>query len=393
MPTGFLRQGKGQPSILAGPARPAALVCHQLIDQRRKSLRQAGLRRASRSRYATRDGRPDRLVQPPSRGRSSMVEPQPSKLVMPVRSRSPAPLRNPRSRAYPFGDRSRPVDASTRPRAINVPLPRWDEHAAPPIIRAALSPPLGLDMSVDRARDCLVSAPRLVLVDHRGTLAVVTHASHQVLDASPAGRCKRVPGVTQVVARRRCAAPGRASRSASGLGGPGRARRGRARLRSPSLPVRPIRREELSSSIKEAYDLAARLSGLRTTRRRFKLHSESIVVTGAGTPLVKRPAAATYTKSRTAGAAPDQDVIDATKRPIEIHLVRVFRNVRSQWFARMNGLPGVAVTLVPSMTCRPVQNLMLSEALSASRSQPRSHAPVTPRQAFPACRTATYWPS
>ena len=35
--------------------------------------------------------RRDRLVPPLSRGRSSMVEPQPSKLVMPVRSRSPAP--------------------------------------------------------------------------------------------------------------------------------------------------------------------------------------------------------------------------------------------------------------------------------------------------------------
>ena len=54
-------------------------------------------------------------------------------------------------------------------------------------------------MSVDRAGDRLVSAPRLVLVDHRRTLAVVTQASHQVLDANPAGRCKRVPGVTQVV--------------------------------------------------------------------------------------------------------------------------------------------------------------------------------------------------
>ena len=54
-------------------------------------------------------------------------------------------------------------------------------------------------MSVNRARDRFVSSPCLVLVDHRCTLAVVTHASHQVLDASPAGRRKRVPGMTQVV--------------------------------------------------------------------------------------------------------------------------------------------------------------------------------------------------
>jgi hypothetical protein len=33
---------------------------------------------------------------------------------------------------------------------------------------------------VDRLRDLLVSALRLMLVDHRGAFAVVTHPCHQV---------------------------------------------------------------------------------------------------------------------------------------------------------------------------------------------------------------------
>jgi hypothetical protein len=56
-------------------------------------------------------------------------------------------------------------------------------------------------VDVDRICDPLVSSPGLVLVNHRRTLTVVTQASHQVLDASPAGRCERVPGVTQVMVR------------------------------------------------------------------------------------------------------------------------------------------------------------------------------------------------
>jgi hypothetical protein len=62
----------------------------------------------------------------PSRGRSSMVEPQPSKLVMRVRFPSPAPLKTPGQRPT----RSRPGrsgDAPASPRAINVPLPRCHE--------------------------------------------------------------------------------------------------------------------------------------------------------------------------------------------------------------------------------------------------------------------------
>jgi hypothetical protein len=157
------------------------------------------VRRLRGSRYATPETAPRvLLVLLLSRGRSSMVEPQPSKLVMRVRFPSPAPLKSPGQK--PTRSRlGRSGDVPAKPRAINVPLPRRDEHAALPIISAALTPTLGLDMSIDRARDRLVSAPRLVLVNHRRTLAVVTQASHQVLDASPAGRCKRVPGVTQVV--------------------------------------------------------------------------------------------------------------------------------------------------------------------------------------------------
>ena len=53
-----------------------------------------------------------------TRGRSSMAEPQPSKLVMRVRFPSPAPTRNPRSAAY---NRLRPGHRHT-PQRVRVPL-------------------------------------------------------------------------------------------------------------------------------------------------------------------------------------------------------------------------------------------------------------------------------
>ena len=52
---------------------------------------------------------------------------------------------------------------------------------------------------VDSAGDCLVRAPRLVLVDQRGPLAVVAHAGHQILDPRAASSGEGVAGMPQVM--------------------------------------------------------------------------------------------------------------------------------------------------------------------------------------------------
>ena len=124
----------------------------------------------------------------------------------------------------------------------------------------------------------VLSAPRLVLVDHGGPLAVVAHARHEILDARTASSREGVTSVAQVVevqdpprrptpphestptscrscsavsahqsARRtparpaparprrlRCAPPRPASAPPSGLGGPGRRTPGGTRMKSPN---------------------------------------------------------------------------------------------------------------------------------------------------------------
>jgi hypothetical protein len=57
----------------------------------------------------------------------------------------------------------------------------------------------GLDVGVDRARYDLVSPPRLVLVDDRSALAVMTHPGHQIPETGAAGRSEVVPGVPEIV--------------------------------------------------------------------------------------------------------------------------------------------------------------------------------------------------
>ena len=64
---------------------------------------------------------------------------------------------------------------------------------------------LGLDMRVDRVRDRLVRAARLMLVDQRRALAVVTHPRHQVSQVRAAGRGELVscvPEIKEVLASR-----------------------------------------------------------------------------------------------------------------------------------------------------------------------------------------------
>jgi hypothetical protein len=52
---------------------------------------------------------------------------------------------------------------------------------------------------VDRAGNRLISAARLVLVDHRGPLRVVAHSRHQVLESGLALGCELVTRVAQVM--------------------------------------------------------------------------------------------------------------------------------------------------------------------------------------------------
>ena len=104
-----------------------------------------------------------------------MVERQLPKLIVRVRFPSPAP-----------SDESPGQDTSPEPgpasflgrfpgrRAISVQLACRDEGPGGAVVIVALAL-LGLDVSVDRARDPLVRAARLVLVDQCRALAVVSH--------------------------------------------------------------------------------------------------------------------------------------------------------------------------------------------------------------------------
>jgi len=58
---------------------------------------------------------------------------------------------------------------------------------------------LGLHVSVDRIGDGRIGATRLVLVDDRGTLAVVTHPRHQVFESHAAPGRPRVPRVPEIM--------------------------------------------------------------------------------------------------------------------------------------------------------------------------------------------------
>ena len=62
---------------------------------------------------------------------------------------------------------------------------------------------LALDVGVDGVRDELIGAAGFVLVDHRGPLAVVTHAGHQVTEPGSVGS-ELVPGVAEVVDMKAC---------------------------------------------------------------------------------------------------------------------------------------------------------------------------------------------
>ena len=81
-------------------------------------------------------------------------------------------------------------------RAIGVQLASRNEPLGRSIVIIALVA-LGLDVRVDRIRDPLVSATRLMLVDQRGTLAVVPHPCHQVPKTRAAVRRELVARMPQ----------------------------------------------------------------------------------------------------------------------------------------------------------------------------------------------------
>ena len=103
-----------------------------------------------------------------ARGRSSMVEPQPSKLVMRVRFPSPAPTRSSQVRAG-FLARSLIIcQPQLIFRAMNVPLTRRDQHPGRAVVPVVLVAALGLDVGVEPSRDGRIGAASLVLVDQGG---------------------------------------------------------------------------------------------------------------------------------------------------------------------------------------------------------------------------------
>jgi hypothetical protein len=116
----------------------------------------------------------------PVRGCSSMAELQLPKLTVRVRFPSPAPTEK-----SPMGQgksASRCVRL-TLPDPVDLPVRAVHVLLRASLASLAISPHLG----VDCAGDGLVGLGRRVLVDERGTHAVVSHARHQVTGAS-AGR-------------------------------------------------------------------------------------------------------------------------------------------------------------------------------------------------------------
>lgn len=84
-------------------------------------------------------------------------------------------------------------------RAVNVPLARWGQHACLRAVVVALISLLGLDMAVDGVRNRPVRSLGLVLVDQRGSLAVVPHPRHEVPQFRVAGRGEGVARMAQIM--------------------------------------------------------------------------------------------------------------------------------------------------------------------------------------------------
>lgn len=77
------------------------------------------------------------------------------------------------------------------------------------------------------------------------------------------------------------------------------------------------------------------VSGLTGLRSRFQIGQETVVVADdRGAPVEYAPAAADAQGRGAVRAVADQDVVDAAERPVEIHLVRVFRDVGGERFSR-----------------------------------------------------------
>jgi hypothetical protein len=87
---------------------------------------------------------------------------------------------------------------STAFRAINGPLADRHRGASSAIVIVWL-PALGFNVSINVARDDLVRAARPVLVDHGGSLAVVAHPCHKILDPSAASGSEGVAGMAKIV--------------------------------------------------------------------------------------------------------------------------------------------------------------------------------------------------
>jgi hypothetical protein len=70
-------------------------------------------------------------------------------------------------------------------RAINVPLACGDQDPSRAVVSLVVLAALGLDVGVDPARNGRIGAASLVLVDHGGTLAVVSHSGHEIFQPGP----------------------------------------------------------------------------------------------------------------------------------------------------------------------------------------------------------------
>src|SRR5579875_1221864 len=130
---------------------------------------------------------------------SGRCSPQPSKLVMRVRFPSPAPVVKAQVRntlpawVLIFPGFARPV------RAISMQLAHRHEHASQAVVIVSVTDPLRCDVRVDGTCDELIGAAGPVLVDQRGSLAVVPHPRHEIFEPGAADSREVVPRMPQVV--------------------------------------------------------------------------------------------------------------------------------------------------------------------------------------------------
>jgi hypothetical protein len=78
-------------------------------------------------------------------------------------------------------------------------LARRDQDPGRTVVPVVILAALGVDVDLDPAGNGRIGTPRLMLVDHRRTLAVVAIQAIRSLSPAPVAAARRVSGVSEIV--------------------------------------------------------------------------------------------------------------------------------------------------------------------------------------------------